>query len=127
MNGPESRSLDRILIEGLRFQCIIGINDWERVAKQPIEIDLTLYVDLAKAAESDDVEHTVNYRTVSQNVRDFVEGSSFGLVEKLSDGVARLCLQDERVQRVDVRLMKPGALRLGRSVGLDITRTRDDL
>ena len=121
------RELDRILIEGLRFHCIIGINDWERVAKQPIEINLTLYADLSKAAETDDVEDTVNYRTVSQSIRDFVEGSSFGLVEKLTDGVARLCLQDARVQRVDVRLRKPGALRLGRSVGLDITRTRDDI
>lgn len=121
------RRLDRILIEGLRFDCIIGINDWERVAKQPVEIDLTLYADLSKSAQSDDVEDTINYRTISRSVRDFVEQSSFGLVEKLSDGVARLCLEDERVQRVDVQLRKPGALRLGRSVGLDITRTRDDL
>lgn len=121
------RSLDRILIEGMVFNCIIGINDWERVAKQPVEIDLTLYADLSKAAESDNVEDTINYRTISRSVRDFVEKSSFGLVEKLSDGVARLCLENERVQRVDVRLRKPGALRLGRSVGLDITRTREDL
>lgn len=120
-------SLDRILIEGLLFNCIIGINDWERVAKQPVEIDITLYADLSKAAESDDVNDTINYRTISQSVRDFVEGSSFGLVEKLSDGVAKLCLDDDKVQRVDVRLRKPGALRLGRSVGLDITRTRADL
>lgn len=121
------RSLDRILIEGMVFNCIIGINDWERVAKQPVEIDLTLYADLSKAAESDNVEDTINYRTISRSVRDFVESSNFGLVEKLSDGVARLCMEDERVQRVDVRLRKPGALRLGRSVGLDITRTREDL
>ena len=119
--------LDKILIEGLVFNCIIGINDWERVAKQPVEIDITLYADLSAAAASDDVEHTVNYRTISRAVRDFVENSSFGLIEKLSDGVARLCLEDERVERVDVRLMKPGALRLGRSVGLEITRTRADL
>lgn len=121
------RPLDRILIEDLKFHCIIGINDWERVAKQVIEINLTLHADLSKAAESDNVTDTVNYRDVSRSVRDFVEGSSFGLVEKLADGVARLCLENERVQRVDVRLRKPGALRLGRSVGLDITRTRDDL
>lgn len=121
------RPLDRILIEGLSFYCIIGINEWERVAKQVIEIDLTLYADLTPAAKSDDVSQTVNYRDVSRKVRDFVEGSSFGLVEKLADGVARLCIEDERVQRVDVKLRKPGALRLGRSVGLDISRTRADL
>lgn len=119
------RPLDRIRLEGLSFHCVIGINDWERVAKQVIEIDLTLYADLSPAAKSDDISDTVNYRTISQRVRDFVEGSSFGLVEKLADGVARICLEDERVRRVDVSLRKPGALRLGRSVGLDITRTRD--
>ncbi len=116
--------LDRIHIEGMSFYCIIGINDWERVAKQPVEIDLTLYVDLSRAAETDDVDDTVNYRTISRSVRDFVEGSSFGLIERLAEGVAALCLDDDRVQRVDVKLRKPGALRLGRTVGLEITRSR---
>lgn len=120
------RQLDRIRLEGLSFFCIIGINDWERVAKQVIELDITLYADLSSAAQSDDISNTVNYRTISRKVRDFVEASNFGLVEKLADGVARICLEDEKVQRVDVNLRKPGALRLGRSVGLDITRTRDD-
>ena len=119
------RPLDRIRLEGLSFYCVIGINDWERVTKQVIELDITLYADLSAAAESDDISDTVNYRTISRNVRDFVEGSSFGLVERLADGVARLCLEDDKVRRVDVSLRKPGALRLGRSVGLDITRTRD--
>lgn len=119
------RPLDRIRLEGLSFYCIIGINEWERVAKQVIELDITLYADLSDAAESDDIADTVNYRTISRNVRDFVEGSSFGLVERLADGVANLCLEDEKVRRVDVSLRKPGALRLGRSVGLDITRTSE--
>jgi FolB domain-containing protein len=119
-------ALDRIKLEGLSFYCVIGINDWERVAKQVIELDLTLYADLSAAAASDDISDTVNYRTISRNVRDFVEGSAFGLVEKLADGVARICLEDEKVRRVDVSLRKLGALRLGRSVGLDITRTRND-
>ena len=116
--------LDRIIIEGLWFSCIIGINDWERVAKQVIQIDLTLYADLSKAALSDNIADTVNYRTISQQVSEFVEKSSFGLVEKLADGVAQLCLADDRVERVDVRLRKPGALRLADSVGLEITRVR---
>ena len=116
--------LDRIVIEGLEFHCIIGINPWERVAKQLIQIDLTLHADLSAAAASDDVEDTVNYRTVSRNVRDLVENSDFGLIEKLADRIAQLCLDDERVQRVDVKLRKPGALRLGKSVGLEITRAR---
>ncbi len=119
-------ALDRIFIEGLSFYCIIGINDWERVARQVIEIDITLYADLSTAAKSDDVNDTINYRDVSRKIRDFVENSTFGLVEKLADGVASLCLEDKRVQKVDVMLRKPGALRLGRSVGLDITRTRSE-
>jgi dihydroneopterin aldolase len=123
MSDPQ---LDRIVIEGLRFHCIIGINDWERVAKQVIQIDLVLHADLSKAAASDDIADTVNYRTISQQVSEFVENSSFGLVEKLADGVAKLCLADERVKRVDVKLRKPGALRLADSVGLEITRFRPE-
>ena len=116
------REFDRILIEGLKFHCIIGINDWERVAKQVIEIGPhAARRSVEGRRESDDVSDTVNYKDVSRKVRDFAEESSFGLVEKLADGVARLCLEDDRVERVDVRLRKPGALRLGRSVGLDIT------
>ena len=116
--------MDRIQIEGMRFDCIIGINDWERVAKQPIEIDLTLHADLSRAAQTDDVADTVNYRTISHRVRDFVEGSNFVLIEKLADGIAAVCLEDEHVIQADVRLRKPGALRLGTSVGLDISRRR---
>ena len=116
--------LDRIKIEGLRFHCVIGINDWERVAKQLIEIDVTLHADLRAAAESDDISHTVNYRTVTQRIADTVENSSFGLIEALAGKVAEACLEDPKVQRVDVRLRKPGALRLADTVGLDITRSR---
>ena len=116
--------LDRIRIEGMRFHCIIGINDWERVAKQPVTVDLTLHVDLAQAAESDDIKDTVNYREMSRRVRDAVEGSDFGLIESLADRIARVCLDDLRVQQVDVGLRKPGAARLADSVGVEITRRR---
>ena len=116
--------LDRIVIEGLRFHCIIGINPWERVAKQLIELDITLHAGLAAAAASDNIDDTVNYRDLTRSVQELVEGSSFGLIEKLADSVAAVCLADARVKRVDVRLRKPGALRLADSVGLDITRSR---
>lgn len=121
MTGPPA---DRIQIEGLRFYAIIGINEWERIARQLIEIDLTLHADLSSAARSDSIEDTVNYRTISRQVQDVVENSEFGLIEKLADAVARACLLDARVQKVDVRLRKPGALRFADSVGLDITRER---
>ncbi len=121
MTGPPA---DRIQIEGLRFYAIIGINEWERIARQLIVIDLTLHADLSSAARSDSIEDTVNYRTISRRVQDVVENSEFGLIEKLADAVARACLEDPRVQKVDVHLRKPGALRFADSVGLDITRER---
>ena len=115
---------DQIHIKDLHLRTIIGINEEERRNRQDVLINLVLDVDTRLAGESDDIDQAVNYRTISRSVRDFVEASNFGLIEKLADGVARLCLEDERVQRVDVRLRKPGALRLGRTVGLDITRHR---
>jgi dihydroneopterin aldolase/D-erythro-7,8-dihydroneopterin triphosphate epimerase len=116
--------LDRILIEGLHFHCIVGINEWERVAKQLVVIDVTLHADLSAAGKSDSIEDTVNYRTVTQRIAEVVEGSKFGLIEALTDRVAEVCLEDSRIERVDVRLRKPGALRLAESVGLEITRSR---
>jgi FolB domain-containing protein len=59
-------------------------------------------------------------------VREFVESSSFFLVEKLATEVARLCLRDPKVERVDVRVEKPGALRFARTVAVEISRTRED-
>ncbi len=114
---------DRIHITGLRVECIIGINDWERVTKQEVVIDITLHADLIKPGESDDIEDTVNYRDISKAVQAHVEASSYGLIEAMARNIATICLKPEAVTRADVSVQKPGALRGADSVGVEISRS----
>jgi 7,8-dihydroneopterin aldolase/epimerase/oxygenase len=70
---------DRIFLRGLQVECIIGFIEWERRIKQTVVIDIELPVDCARAAETDDVTNTVDYKRVAKRVIAFVEGSDFKL------------------------------------------------
>ncbi len=118
--------MDKVLISDLLIRGIIGINPDERVKKQDIVINIVMYTDIRRAADTDDIADTTNYKDISKRVIDFVEGSSFFLVERLVTEIARLILEDQTVSRVQVRVEKPGALRFARSVGIEIDRTRED-
>jgi dihydroneopterin aldolase/D-erythro-7,8-dihydroneopterin triphosphate epimerase len=117
--------MDRIHIDGLLLRCIIGTNEWEREKKQDVLIDIVLHADVLRAGHTDDLADTVNYRSIAKQVIDQVEASRYHLVEALAEHVARLCLADPRVAKVEVDVQKPGALRFARSVGVTIVRERD--
>jgi dihydroneopterin aldolase/D-erythro-7,8-dihydroneopterin triphosphate epimerase len=116
--------LDKVLISGLRATCVVGINDWERLVRQQVEIDIALHADLRQAGQTDRIEHTVNYRTIAKNVTEAAEKSSFGLIEALAEMVAGICLEDRHVQSVEVTIRKPGAVRGADWVGVQVTRHR---
>jgi FolB domain-containing protein len=113
---------DQIQIRDLLLRAIIGVNDWEREKPQDILLNITLFAELQTAASSDDIEDTVNYRSITKQIITQVESSSRFTVEALAEDVAQICLKDRRVQRVRVRIEKPGALRFARSVGVEIER-----
>jgi FolB domain-containing protein len=115
---------DEIHIVDLMLRTIIGINEEERRNRQDVLINITLYTDIRPAGSSDDISDAVNYRTITKNVIDLVEHSQFYLVEKLATEIAVICLRDAGVERVRVRIEKPGALRFARSVGVEIERVR---
>ena len=117
---------DKILIRDLLVRGIIGLNDWEREKKQDILINLTLSVDTAAAARSDDIEDSLNYRSLTKAIVEHVEASSRFLVEALASDIARIAVVDFGAERVAVRLEKPGALRFAHSVGVEIERSRAD-
>lgn len=118
---------DQIQIKDLLLRTIIGINEEERRNRQDVLINLVLYADTRAAGVSDDIDDTVNYRTITKRIIKLVEESTFYLVEKMAAAIAAICLEDPRVQEVSVRVEKPGALRFARSVGVEIHRTRADL
>lgn len=119
-------SRDRLFIKDLLLRAIIGVNDWERENKQDVLINITLYADLSRAGSSDSIEDTVNYRTVTKQVIAHVENSQRFTVEALAQDIADICLGTPGVERVKVKLEKPGALRYARSVGVKIARARAD-
>ena len=122
MDSPAGDKLDRIHIRDLRLRCIVGINPDERVNKQDVVINLTLYADLRKAGRSDDIADTVDYKAVKLAVLELAEKSSFLLVERLAEAIADVCLSHAGVRRVRVLVEKPAALRFARTVGVEIVR-----
>lgn len=117
-------SMDKIRIEDLHLRCIIGIYPEERDKKQDILVQVTLHTDLARAGASDDVEDTVDYKAIKNSIVEHVEASAFLLIERLAETISELCLSDAKVERADVRIDKPGALRFARTVAVEISRTR---
>ena len=117
---------DRILVKDLLLRTIIGINDDERVNRQDVVINLVMHADTRAAARTDDIAEAVNYRSVTKDVIDLVENSEFLLVERMAEEIAQLCLTDRRVERVEVTIEKPTALRFAASVGVSIERTQAD-
>lgn len=117
---------DVIEIRDLLLRGILGINPEEREKKQDILVNLTLFVDLRPAGMSDNIADTANYRTITKHVIEHVETVKRYTIEALATDIAHLCLEDPRVDRVRVRVEKPGALRFARSVGVEIERGRED-
>lgn len=117
---------DRIYIRDLLLRCVLGLTSDERRDKQDVVINLTLYGDLRGAGRSDRVEAGVDYKAIKKDVIAVVEGSAYHLVEALAERIAHLCLSYAWVQKVEVTIDKPGALRFARSVAVEVIRTRAD-
>jgi len=118
--------MDNIIIKDLLVRSIIGINPDERIKKQDILINIVLFADVRQAAHSDDIADALNYKAITKRVIEHVEKSSDFLVEKLVSDIARLILMEFQIERVRVRVEKPGALRFANSVGIEIERTQRD-
>ncbi len=118
---------DRIFLRGLTSECIIGFIDWERRVKQTVVLDLELPVDCARAAASDEVTDTLDYKKVAKRVLSFIEASEFKLVETLAHRLALTVLEEFALPWVRISVNKPGAIRGSRDVGVTIERVRADL
>ena len=118
--------MDRIFLRELRVETIIGIYDWERETRQFVSIDLEMPVDIRRAAATDDIADTLNYKKVAKRILGYVEASSFQLVETLIERIAEIIITEFDVDWVKVTLSKPGAIRNSRDVGVAIERVRAD-
>jgi dihydroneopterin aldolase len=115
---------DKVFIEALEIEALIGIYDWERRIRQPLVFDIEMAFDNRKPAASDDIADTLDYKAVSKRLIDYVSQSSFGLVETLAERCAAIILDEFAVSHVRLKLSKPGAVRGARAVGVIIERGR---
>ncbi len=117
--------LDRILIKDLSVSGILGINPDERINEQEILINAVLWADTRRAAQSDEIDDAVNYRTITKALIAHIREGKPMLVERLVQELVDICFDMEpRIKQVEMTVEKPGALRYARSVGISIVRSR---
>ena len=116
--------LDRLSIRGLLVRCRVGVTAAERRLPQDVLITVTVHADLCRACKSDRLRDSVDYKRIKQQILSLVETTRFNLIERLAERVAGIALRDRRVQRADVVIQKPGALRFARCSEVAITRER---
>ncbi len=125
-NLNNTQNTDTIFIEGLQTQAIIGIYDWERENRQPLIFDIDMQVPtITQAAESDNIDDTVNYKQVSDEVIKLVEESRYELLESLCEAICQYIFKHHNaVQTIYLKVSKPMAVAETKTVGLKITRVR---
>jgi FolB domain-containing protein len=116
--------LDKIIIKDLRVTGIIGIYEHERTTPQEMLINIVLYTDIQKAAQTDNIADCVDYEKVANKVKAHTETSKRLTVEALAEDLAGLCLETPDVWRVNVRVEKTQAITYTGSVGVEIERER---
>jgi FolB domain-containing protein len=114
--------MDNVFVKDLLVRGIIGTDPLEREKPQDILVNIIAFTDTGRAAESDALEDCVNYRTLAKKVQAHAEAAARFTVEALANDIAEICLAERGVQKVAVRVEKPGAVRFSRSVGVEIER-----
>lgn len=123
-NNEQRTSMDKVFINDLRVETVIGIYDWEREIRQTVSLDLEMHVDVERAALTDRIEDTLNYKAVAKRLIAFIEDSRFQLVETLAQRCAEIVLAEFDVDWLRLKVGKPGAVRGSREVGVVIERCR---
>ncbi len=120
----DPENCDVIYIRDILVRGILGVRPFERLKKQDIIIHLTLWADIRKAGETDNLDDTFDYSELKNRIAEMTESSSFFLIERLADAIAQICLEEQKVHQVKIAVEKPGALRFARTVGVEIVRRK---
>jgi len=100
---------DRIELRGLKAHGRHGVFEHERATGQDFVVDITVWIDLADAAASDDLADTYDYAALAQLAADVVAGPPRNLIETVGAEIADQVMRDERTHAVEVVLHKPQA------------------
>jgi len=118
--------MDIVFINDLRIETIIGIYGWERKVRQTISLDLEMGADIRRAAATDAIDDTLNYKAVAKRLIAFVGASEYQLVETLAEKISEIVLTEFAVPWLRLTVRKPGAVRGSRDVGVVIERGSRD-
>lgn len=116
--------MDKIFIKDLTVRGVIGISEKERSLPQDIVTNVVIYTDIHKGGDSDNIDDCVNYRTIAKAIQAHVEKVQRYTVEALATDIAGICLGFNGVDKVKVKVEKPGAVRFSKSVGVEIIRNK---
>jgi len=120
---PESiKKMDKVFVQQLKLETIIGLFPWEREVRQRLFVDLEIGTDIVKAAHSDNLEFTINYAEVCDHVAILADKGKFKLIETFAERIANLVLNDFSADWVKVTVKKVDAMPQVASVGVIIER-----
>ncbi|ALD98017.1 MULTISPECIES: dihydroneopterin aldolase [Pseudomonas] len=114
--------MDRVFIEGLEVDTVIGAYDWERGIRQCLRLDLSFAWDNRPAAAGDDLSKALDYASVSTRIQVFAEQAQFQLVETFAERLAEVLMGEFNIPWLRLKLTKPGAVAAAAGVGVEIER-----
>ncbi len=118
--------MDKIYLEDLRIEAVIGIWEWERRVRQIISLDLEMGTDAKRAAATDQIGDALDYKAIAKRLASVVETSEFRLVETLAETLARIVITEFGVPWLRLTVSKPGAIEGSRNVGVVVERSASD-
>ena len=119
-------SYRRVFVHDLILPCAIGVYAHEHDAPQRVRINVDLMVREEDRALHDQIKNVVSYEHIVDGVRALTSKDHINLVETLAEQIAELCLGDERVSRVRVRVEKLDIYKEAASVGVEIERLQSE-
>jgi dihydroneopterin aldolase len=114
--------MDIIFIEDFRVETLIGIYEWERRVPQTIQLDIEIGNPHSRAADTDQIEDTIDYGAVVSRIEETLKQQHFLLIERLAEHVSSLILGEFKAPWVRVSVAKLQLLRGVRRLGVTIER-----
>jgi len=122
VGGELNKQVDKVFLQGLTAHCVVGVWEWEKAITQKIVVDLELATDIAKSAKTDQLEDTLDYKSIAERVIQMLEESRFQLIETMAEAVAELLQTEFSIAWVKVTINKGGAVKNVKNVGVQIER-----
>jgi dihydroneopterin aldolase len=116
--------MDKIFLNDLKIDTIIGIYDWERQTQQTLSFDLEMDWDIRPAAASEDISKTLDYGAIAQRIVAFVKNSEYLLIETLAEDLSAMLLEEFPIPKLKLTLSKPVALHGQNIARIVIERSR---